>query len=264
MFHYGFKREETTVTISLTRRAAFCGGLATALSACLLLVSPWAAGASLPDSWDHLVRVKSKRLYAVYLLPDTDFRSYTKIMLDPVQVAFRKNWVRDYNSTTRDSSRRLTDEDALQLAERTREGAVTAFTEVFRKAGYEIVTAPGPDVLRLAPNIIDLYVTAPEPLSAGRSRTYTVDAGEATLALEAHDALTGALLGRAVDRRSAGSGGTYLSRATDISNTADFERLYRSWADASVKGLEELKARSPLVIDRSGKGTATVAKPAVP
>jgi hypothetical protein len=119
-------------------------------------------------------------------------------------------------------------------------------------------------VLRLAPNIIDLYVTAPEPLSAGRSRTYTVDAGEATLALEAHDALTGALLGRAVDRRSAGSGGTYLSRATDISNTADFERLYRSWADASVKGLEELKARSPLVIDRSGKGTATVAKPAVP
>ena len=41
---------------------------------------------------DGLVRVKSKRLDVVYLQPGADFRSYTKVMLDPTEVAFAKNW----------------------------------------------------------------------------------------------------------------------------------------------------------------------------
>jgi hypothetical protein len=81
---------------------------------------------------------------------------------------------------------------------------------------------------------------------AGRSRSYSVDAGEATLALEVRDSTTGEILGRVVDRERAGGTGMRLSRATDVSNNADFDRLYRRWADLSVKGLAALKAKSPL------------------
>ncbi len=246
------------------QRALVACATAVCIAGSPLLGTSLAHGASPPDTWDHLVRVKSKRLSAVYLLPGADFRGYTKIMLDPAQVAFRKNWVRDYNSSVRDLSRQISDEDAVKLADNMRAGAMKMYTEVFQKAGYEITTAAGPEVLRIAPNILDLYMTAPEPMTAGRTRTYTVDAGEATLALEVHDSLTGALLGRAVDRRTAGSGGSYLSRASDIQNMADFERLYRQWAETSVKGLEELKARSPLVVNAGAKGPATLEKPAKP
>ena len=246
------------------RRALVIGATALCLAGSPLPGMSVARGASPPDTWDHLVRVKSKKLSAVYLLPGADFRGYNKVMMDPAQVAFRKNWVRDYNSSVRDLSRQISDEDAMKLADNMRAGALKMYTEVFQKAGYQIVTAPGADVLRIAPNILDLYMTAPEPMTAGRTRTYTVDAGEATLALEVHDSLTGALLGRAVDRRTAGSGGTYLSRASDVQNMADFERLYRQWAETSVKGLEELKARSPLVVNSGAKGPATLEKPANP
>lgn len=247
---------------TVVKRVLLAAATALCLAVAPLPGARLAHAANPPDTWDHLVRVKSKKLAAVYLLPGADFRTYSKIMLDPAQVAFRKNWVRDYNSSVRDLSRQISDEEAMKIADNMRTGALKMYSEVFQKAGYEIVAAPGADVLRIAPNIIDLYMTAPEPMTPGRSRTYTVDAGEATLALEVRDSLTGALLGRAVDRRTAGQGGTYLSRASDVQNLADFERLYRQWAEKSVSGLAELKERSPLVVNPGGKGPATLEKPA--
>jgi hypothetical protein len=44
----------------------------------------------MPDTWDGLVEVKPKRMDAAYLLPGADFRSYTKVMIDPSEVAFRE------------------------------------------------------------------------------------------------------------------------------------------------------------------------------
>lgn len=220
-----------------------------ALSAPLFAVLLFACTTSqAPATWDHLVRVPKSTLESVYLLPGADFRGYTKILLDPVQVAFAKNWQRDINDSALDLSRRVSDEDAARILEDTRNGATKIFTDAFHNAGYELVTVPGADVLRVSPNIIDLYITAPQATTPGRSRTYAVDAGEATLAIEARDSTTGAVLGRALDHETAGIGTTRLSRMSDVFTTADFERLYRRWADVSVKGLAELKARSPLVL----------------
>ena len=47
-----------------------------------------------------------------------------------------------------------------------------------------------------SPGVANLYINAPDTMSAGRSRTYTTEAGEATLVLEARDSTSGALLGR--------------------------------------------------------------------
>lgn len=233
---------------------------ALALASVAALAAPLVYSAPAPATWDHLVKVKAKQFDQVYLLPGADFRGYTKVLMDPVQVAFRKDWQRNLNNSASSLSRRITNDDAAKIAERTRSGAAKIFTDAFKAAGYEIVTEPGPDVLRLAPNIIDLYITAPDTMSAGRSRTYTMEAGEATLALEARDSASGELLGRALDRERAGDSSMRLSWTTDVTNTADFERLYRRWAAQSVKGLQKLKDQSPLGPD--GKPMVPAAQPA--
>ena len=55
-------------------------------------------------TWDGLVAVKAKRLDAVYLMPGADIRPYTKVMFDPTEVSLKKNWLRDYNNSSRDLS----------------------------------------------------------------------------------------------------------------------------------------------------------------
>ena len=86
------------------------------------------------------------------------------------------------------------------------------------------------------------------------SRTYAVDAGEATFAIEVRDSLTGQLLGRAVDRREAGEGPTY--RRNYSSNLADFEALFDDWARIAARGLTELKSVSPVRYGRDPQAIA--------
>ena len=98
-------------------------------------------------------------------------------------------------------------------------------------------------MLRLRTGIINLYVSAPANLTAGRSNSYSIDAGEATMVIEARDSLTNALLGRVFDRQTAGYGG---GRRTRVTNREDFLQMFRTWAAGSVHGLDGLKARSPV------------------
>lgn len=206
---------------------------------------PLQAAPPLPAPYEDLVQLKSKNLDAVYLLPGADFRGYSKVMIDPVQVSFRKDWVKETNRS-RGTSGRITDQDAQQIAQAARSGFETIFAAAFKAKGYDVVASPAPDVLRLAPAIANLYINAPLPTAGpGVSRTYTVEAGEATLVLEVRDSTTGALLGLAVDR-SATRRSSPVTLTTSTSNRADFENLFRRWADICVKGLEQLKTASPV------------------
>lgn len=203
-----------------------------------------AAPAAAPTSWDGLTKVTAKRMDAVYLLPGADFRTYTKVMMDPTEVAFRKNWVRDYNADTMGLENRISAAEAQKILDK----AGAGFEEVFRKAltdaGYQVVTEPGADVLRLRTGVANLYLAAPDLNTAGRSRTYSRDAGAATVILEVRDSQSGALLGRAVDNRTAGDSGPYIRNS--VTNRSDFEQVFQKWAKISVDGLAELKAMSPI------------------
>ena len=220
---------------------------ATAAIAFGIILQPVAAKA--PDTWDGLIRIKSKQLDAAYLLPNADFRAYSKIMLDPSEFALRKNWVRDRNRSAATLGGRVTDEEAREKLDQARQEFDKIFAEIFQKAGYTVVTQPAPDVLRLSLAVIDLSVSAPDTMTSARARTYSLEAGEATLAVEARDSITGQLLGRAIDRRTAGDGPAY--RRTESSNRADFEELFRLWAKEATKGINRLKAESP--IDAEGR-----------
>jgi hypothetical protein len=220
----------------------------TALLLALAAFGPRAIAAEAVDAsgaWDGLVEIKAKRMDAAYLLPGADFRPYAKVILDPTQVAFRKNWMKDVNQSTPGVSRDVTEADAEKIAEAARGNFGDVFTEAFTKGGYQVVTAPAPDVLKLSTAVVNLYINAPDTMSAGRTRTYTMEAGEATLILEARDSTTGALLGRVLDRRQTRDSGT-MSVSSSVTNLSDFRALFRRWADTCVKGLGELKEQSPV------------------
>jgi hypothetical protein len=168
-------------------------------------------------------------------------------MFDPTEVALKKNWRRDYNNSSRDISRNITDSDVQKAFDKIRTGFAEVFAKAYTDAGYQVVTAPGPDVLRVRTGVLNLSVNAPDTMSAGRVKSFSQEAGSATLVLEARDSVSGALLGRAVDARLAGDNMMYLrNRAT---NRADFSRLFTNWARESVAGLAELKALSPVDVN---------------
>ena len=122
--------------------------------------------------------------------------------------------------------------------------ATGIFADAFNKGGYPVVSAPGPDVLRIRTAVVNLRVNAPDIQTAGRSYNFAPEAGEATLILEARDSVTGALLGRVVDRRLAGDNSTALRNR--VTNRADFRVLGKTWAKHSVDGLNNLKVSSPM------------------
>ncbi|HEY4029927.1 MAG TPA: DUF3313 family protein, partial [Caulobacteraceae bacterium] len=156
-----------------------------------------ATAAKPPTTWDNLVQVPSKRFKLVYLAPGADFRAYNKVMLDPTEVAFHKDYVRDQNTSRRGLSNRISDSDVQKAVEQGKTAANDIFAKAFTDGGYTVVQAPGPDVLRVRTGLLNISVTAPDVMTAGRSRTFANEAGQATLVVEVRDSITGELLGRA-------------------------------------------------------------------
>jgi hypothetical protein len=206
-----------------------------------------ALAADAPESWDGLVQVKPKRMDAAYLLPGADFRPYTRLMIDPTEVAFQKDWQKRINDSRRLSDR-VDDEEAQKILAAARTNFDDVFAEAFAAAGYTIVKEPAPDVLRISTAVVNLYINAPDTMSAGRSYSFTTEAGEATLVLEVRDSMTNALMGRVLDRRET-QGGAGMQVTTRVTNQSEFRALFRRWASIAAKGLEELKSHSPVPVD---------------
>jgi hypothetical protein len=185
--------------------------------------------------WDGLVAIEESRVHAAFINPEADFSVFERVaILDP-HVAFRSNWQRDQNRS-RTRNIRATDVERIK-------GDVAAlfkdvFTEQLEAAGYEVVNYADEDVLVLRPAIIDLDVVAPDARSTGRQRTYTTTTGAATLMLELFDSLSGDLIGRAADRRTAGNVGGFATNANRVTNRSNARREFRVWADKLVEFLD--------------------------
>jgi Protein of unknown function (DUF3313) len=198
-----------------------------------------AAYAAAPATWDGLVQVKSKKFALAYLAPGADFSVYHKVMIDPVEIAFKKNYVRDYNRSHRGAGSQISNSDIERVVAEGSKSATSLFTKAFSDAGYQVVTEPGPDVVRVHSGVIDIYVNAPDIASGGRRTVIAPEAGYATFVVEARDSMTGALLGRALDKRYAGSD---IGRVRNsVTNRSDFEALFRTWAKQAVAGFGDLR-----------------------
>lgn len=190
--------------------------------------------AATTPAYEGLVPVLSRNFDQLYLRPDADLASYRRVMIDPVPVEFRGDWLRNMNYT-RNVTRPIGPEAVQRIAEETASSVESSVAEAFKARGYEITAAPGQGVLRLSPSVTDLYVNAPERLSPWRTKTFTRDVGEAVLLLEAR--VSGTLLGRVVHRGTAQQMGR-LTRASDVSNRLWFDAMFRRWAVNCVAEFE--------------------------
>lgn len=190
---------------------------------------------------DGLVAVRSWNLDELYLRPNADLSGYRSVVIDPVQVSFRPDWNRDFVDPHA-RLRRLTDADVRKVTDDTAIGLQNALTEAFRARGFAIATAPGPGVLRLSPTLTNVYVNAVEDLyTGGTTKSFTKDAGEATLLLDVRDGANGTLLGRVVDRRTSqqtkGTQPSDLIRSPRVASAFWMEDLFRKWSGLCVQEL---------------------------
>jgi hypothetical protein len=184
---------------------------------------------------DGLVAVEESPMHAAYIDPEADFSVFQRVsILDP-HVAFRSNWQRDQN---RSRSRNIRASDIERIKEDVAGLFEDVFVERLEAAGYEVVNYADEDVLVLRPAIVDLDVAAPATRNAGRGRTYTASAGAATLFIELFDSLSGALIGRAADRRSARSTGGFAVQSNRVTNRSNARREFIVWADRLVAFLD--------------------------
>jgi hypothetical protein len=209
-----------------------------------LLLGAAAPALTATANWDGLTEVNSRRMGTTFLLAGADFRPYKKVLLEEPQVAFRNNWLRDVHRGS--AGRRVSQGDADRILASVSTNLTDVFAREFTRAGFEVVTKPGPDVLRLNTDIINLFVNAPDTGSSARTQSFTTNAGEATIVLEARDSQTNALLARAVERRQTQTNAGMGTRATSVSNTADFRRLAQGWARTTATKLQNLQAISPV------------------
>jgi hypothetical protein len=195
-----------------------------------------------PDNWDGMPRVNRPGLDAVYLRPGASLAKYKKIMLDPVEVSFDKNW---------DPNRRQTgsniyggpgkvDAEAIRVDLGKLARKVTE-RELGKKNGYPLVDTVGEDVLRIHARIVDLYINAPDTMTPG-VRNYVVNAGEMTLVADLYDSETNTLIGHVIDRERGQEIGPYdLQIANRVTNTAEADRILSMWAHRLRKALDNAR-----------------------
>jgi Protein of unknown function (DUF3313) len=224
----------------MKRRHATAAVGALALAAGVLLLQACATSQGPAPSWDGLELREQKKLDAVYVKPNVTFAAYKQVILDPVTVKFSENWDPNRNSAQRIQQFSKDDIEAI------RTGIADEFHKVFEKVltegGYKLTQEAGPEVLHVGAALIDIYITAPDAMTAGRSRTYTTDSGRVTLVMEMVDSITGETLARVVDKEE-GSGIETWQWTNKVTNVADLDAALKKWAMALRAGLDKVNGK---------------------
>lgn len=181
-----------------------------------------------PAEWDGMKRVERAGLDAVYLREGVSLAKYKKVILDPVDVSFDRNWdPKRTGSLIAGNNRVDTQRIRTDLAKMAHD--VTR-RELERKNGYPLVEEAGDDVLRVRAQIVDLYINAPDTRTPGE-RSYVVNAGEMTLVADLYDSATNALIGHVIDRKRGLDNGPWnFQIANSVTNAAEADRILSIWA----------------------------------
>jgi hypothetical protein len=161
-------------------------------------------------------RVPNTAVEYAYINEQADFSRYTKLMNGGLEIYYPETEQRP---------------DPADI-DRIRSYFRDAFTNAVGDA-YEVVAEPGPDVLKVRGQVIDLQMTsggAALDLS-GRLRD-VVAHGELTFLMEMSDSVTGQVLARAGDKSSDISGTTDEATWDDVRGAAEYwAGLFRNWLD---------------------------------
>lgn len=188
---------------------------------------------------DGLHRVAKSVLDAAWVKPDLDLTGYTKLLIANAGIAYRKlDPVSDFQARS-ESEFPVQQENKARFEQILKE----EFTEELEKVErYEIVTAPGPDVLLLVGGVIDVVSSVPPDLESakyGRGGVYLDSVGSAVLVVELRDSMSGEVLARAADGRAAES--PFAFEANSVTVWSEVRRLARYWANLLVDRLNEFE-----------------------
>jgi hypothetical protein len=190
---------------------------------------------------DGLHRARGSAFRHLWIKPDADLQSYDALILDPIQVSYRrKPTSRRYSSGSANFA--LSDSQMALLKQEMSDAFAQA---IVASPNYQLVEVPGPDVMRVEASIIDLIVKTPTD-TRGNENVYITSAGEMTLLLELRDSESGEALARLTDEKQArapGHGGVndlYWSNAA--TNTVTVRRIFKRWAQILVARLDEVHA----------------------
>jgi hypothetical protein len=215
----------------------------TGLLAALAVACPQALWAKEPPprvTADGLELKKETKQRLVYVKPGATFSQYDRVAILDCYVEVSKDWLRDYNSSQPDPSRRIRASDI----ERATKDLSAQFKKIFTdelqaKGGYQVTDTAAPDVLVLRPALINIQVSAPDLMAPGRSVTFAQSAGQMTLYLELWDSATNTILARVMDAQA--DPDVYGQRTSSVTNRAAADRLLRKWAVELHKKLDAVR-----------------------
>ena len=219
------KRVFVTTTSLILSVGAALGGCAT-------------GGPPEEPSDDGLMHVPSSLIDELYVAPGVSLANYQRVMLDPIEISFQKEW--------RKQHRDLTDKDMDALSKRLADMLKEKLVAELARGGYTLAEAPAKDVLRLRLSLEKVNLAAPE--FAADKRTFVHSNGEMTLRVLGFDAPSGALVARAKDFDE-DPYKTILERADRVTTNIAVQNIFERWAEELRSALDVAKvsagARTP-------------------
>lgn len=188
---------------------------------------------------DGLVRVPSRAAGGVYRDPAADFTGYKRIILEPPTIEFTESW-REQHPEVKDSDLARMRNDAVRLF-------LDEFARELVKHGpYSFADAPAPDVLRIAPRVLDFDIPAPDVTVSPGDKTYTPGPVKMQVTGEIRDAEKNTLLARVtVFAGQERYGFDELRLANRSTNTHEMRLGFGKWAMMVREALNVAKAARP-------------------
>lgn len=188
-------------------------------------------------TFDGLHRLDDTIAQFVWARPGLDLREFDQALISPVAISYKNEPQR---RTRRGGSN-------FALTPRQKAGVKQLFQDVVveeltRDNGFTIADEPGPTVLQINAELLDVVVSAPPEPFAGRSRIYVRSFGGATLVGELRDSETNEILVRVVDRKTVDSRGWPKDVSTDFGNRSELRSMFRFWASNLRKRLDQVRA----------------------
>ncbi|MCL1147697.1 DUF3313 family protein [Shewanella sp. 10N.261.52.F9] len=195
---------------------------------------------------DGLVKVEHSKLGLSYARPNVDWRNYTKLYFEPVQVTNdhpdgykppRIDKRADGLNATYELPQEALDKMAAQFQ-------ITVKDVFNSEQPFELVDKVGPNTLVIQAAVTDIRLSA--PLESSRrsfnsmGTTYTESSGSMMLLAVVKDGATGEVLAKAADR---GQAFDQWRQNTQVFNWGDVKTVYRRWANDFKNALMEAGAQ---------------------
>ena len=171
-------------------------------------------------------RVPNSAVEYAYINQEADFSKYTRLMSGGLEIYYPEG------EETPDPAN----------LERIRAYFRDAFAAAIGDA-YEIVTEPGPDVLKVSAQIVDMKISPGGAVFEASGRLRDVVAhGELTFLMEMSDSVTGQALARAGDKSSDISADKDDATWDDVQRAAEYwAGLFRNWLDSALGAPEKME-----------------------